>query len=763
MKVWHLTPDAGRQPWRVTPGGSVHLRIGTWPIEARQEVLVEFHVAPASGEARSGSVRACWTENSGENSYWAAALGPFADGDRVTYRVAGSRGRETAVTDYASFTVRPAIHLALLWHHHQPLYRDLTAPPAGAYRFPWARLHALRDYFAMASLVAEHPDVHLTINFSPILLWQLEDYLRGGSDRALELTRTPTNRLTDAERREVLETFFDAHWHHQIYPHPRYRALFEQRFQGHRFSNRDLLDLRMWFNLAWFAETFRTGVVRLPDGTEVSVQSFVEQEADFTQRDLEAMLGEQDKIIGSVVPLHRQLQERGQIEVSVTPFFHPIAPLLMDTDLAVLDCRGASLPPRFAHPEDAEAQIAAAVDFYRERFGRRPRGMWPAEGAVAEGLVPLFIRHGVEWIATDEGVLARSGRYGYRVDDPSVLCRPYQTLAAEPGLSVFFRHRGLSDAIGFQYSHDPEPERAAATFVAAVRDLAGTLPDRDHVVSVILDGENAWSSYRQDGQPFLQALYRALAADAEIKTVTMAEYLEGNEARRLPPHPTVEQTRVYELSTGSWIDEAGSASGVDLGTWVGEPEENQAWTLLGLVRSMLEQAGRTPASSPEAFRALYAAEGSDWFWWFGSDQHTEAAEEFDDLFRCHLRAACRLAGIDALPELDRHIVGHRSVWTFTKPIATIQAGDELVIRTACPGALAWSTDAWATTRKAPLHLVGGVMAGQARHAVSLGAFSAPTELMFRFQCGHPECSGGALCCRGEVQRVKVLEMRGHRR
>ena len=765
MHVWHLTPDADREPRRVTPGAPVRLRIGTWPIEAGQAVVVEYHVtAAASGLTMSARAPARWIENRGENSYWGATLGPFGDGDRVVYRVTGWVRGETVPMDRASFTVRPAIHLALLWHHHQPLYRDLAAASDGAYRFPWARLHALRDYFGMARLVGQHPDVHLTINFSPVLLWQLEDYLeRGASDRALRLTRTPASQLTATERREVLETFFDAHWHHQIYPHRRYRALLEQRAQRKPFSAGDIADLRMWFNLAWFGEEFRAGVVSLPDGTEASVQRFVEQGDGFTERDIESMLDEQDKILRNVVPLHRRLQERGRIEVSVTPYYHPIAPLLVDTDLARVDRLGASLPPRFAHPADAEAQIVGAVELYRERFGRPPRGMWPAEGAVAEWLVPLFIRHGVRWIATDEGVLARSGRQGYRVDDPSILCQPYQALEAEGarGLTVFFRHRGLSDAIGFEHARDPEPERAAAAFLGAVKELArGLRGTRDYLVSVILDGENAWSSYPRDGRPFLHALYRSLASDVEIKTVTMSEYIEGNQARRLAPHPTAEQTRVYELATGSWIDEWDSAPGVDLGTWIGEPEENEAWRLLGSVRSALDKAGKTPGSCPDAFRALYAAEGSDWFWWFGSDHQSDADEDFDDLFRSHLRAACRLAGIDAPPDLDRHIVPHRIVWTFTRPVAEIQAGDELVVRTNCPGTLAWSIDAWATTTEAPLARVGGVMAGQASHALTLGPFSAGTVLMFRFRCGHQGCSGGELCCRGEEQTVKALPVLG---
>jgi alpha-amylase/alpha-mannosidase (GH57 family) len=759
MQVWHLTPDAGRDPHRVTPGIPVRLRIGTWPVEPGQQVHVEFRVVSWGGVATTGHVPARWVENRGGNSYWQAGLGPFRDGDRIAYRIAGSVGGAAVATDELTFVVGPVIHLALLWHQHQPLYRDLTAPPMGGYRFPWVRLHALRDYFGMAHLVAQHPGLRLTMNFSPVLLWQLDEYAWGqGADRALVLTRTPTARLRDANRRELIETFFDADWHHQIYPHARYRELFEKRFRNERFSDQDVTDLQMWFNLAWFGVELRTGQVPLPDGRSASVQRFVEQGRGFAQSDIEAMLAEQLKILENIVPLHRQLQELGQIEVSVSPYAHPIAPLLVDTDRATVDRPGASLPRRFAHPEDLEAQVAGAVAFYRDRFGRPPSGMWPAEGAVARWLVPLFARHGVRWIASDEGVLARSGRHGYRVDDPGVLCQPYQALekGGEGTVSVLFRSRGLSDAIGFEYGRRPDHEVAAGDFLASVKALgAGLKGDRDHLVTVILDGENAWGGYRDDGRPFLHALYRRLASDEEVKTVTVSEYLDGNRARRLPAHPATEQTRVYELFTGSWIDEWDSAPGADLGTWIGEPEENAAWELLGAVRASLEQTGRTPESHPDAFRAFYGAEGSDWFWWFGADHQSDADEAFDDLFRAHLRAVCRLAEIEAPPGLDRHIVPHRVLWTFSAPVDAIQAGDELIIRTNCPGNLAWSIDGWATAREAAMHPVGGVMAGAARYAVTLGPFSAGTAVRFRFRCRHPDCDGDSPCCQGEERVVTV--------
>lgn len=762
MQIWHLTPDAWRDPHRVTPGIPVRLRIGTWPVEPRQQVHVELQVTSWAGMATTDRVRAHWVENREPNSYWEAALGPFGDGDRITYRIAGSVGDATATTDEVTFVVGPVIHLALLWHQHQPLYRDLTAPPMGGYRFPWVRLHALRDYFGMAHLVAQHPGLHLTINFSPILLWQLDEYAWGqGADRALVLTRTPTARLTGAARREVVETFFDADWHHQIYPHARYRELLEKRFRNEPFSDQDVTDLRMWFNLAWFGIELRTGQVPLPDGRSTSVQRFVDQGRGFVESDIEAMLAEQVNVLQNIVPLHGRLQERGQIEVSVSPYAHPIAPLIVDTDRATVDRPGASLPTRFAHPEDLEAQIAAAVALYRDRFGRAPSGMWPAEGAVAAWLVPLFARHGVRWIASDEGVLARSGRHGYRVDDPGVLCQPYRVLeeGGESAVTVLFRSRRLSDAIGFEYGGRADADEAAEAFLASVKALGlGLRGDRDHLVTVILDGENAWGGYRDDGRQFLHAFYRRLASDQDVKTVTVSEYLDGNSARRLPAHPATEQTRAYELFTGSWIDEWDSAPGVDLGTWIGEPEENAGWELLGQVRASLKKAGCAPASHPEAFRALYAAEGSDWFWWFGADHQSDADEAFDDLFRSHLRAACRLAEVEAPPELNRHIVPHRVLWTFSAPIDEIQAGDELIVRTNCPGSLSWSIDGSAAVREAPLGRVGGVMAGAARHAITLGPFSAGSVVRFRFRCRHPGCAGDSPCCRGGERVVTVARL-----
>lgn len=649
------------------------------------------------------------------------------------------------------------ISLALLWHQHQPLYKDPAHPtPKGSYLEPWVRLHALRDYYSMAALVAEHPGVHLTINLTPALLWQIEDYTeRGATDQSLELTRTPVSSLDRDQREEILSSFFDADWHHQIFPHPRYKELFEQRSDGRSFTEQDLRDLQMWFNLAWFGREFREGEVELVTGETASAQRFAEKGRAFRREDIHAMIEEQQKIMRAVIPLHRMLQDRGQIEVCTTPFYHPILPLLIDTDRATIDRPRATLPERFSFPEDAEAQVARAVEKYKELFGRAPRGMWPAEGAVSQSTIPFFAEHDVSWIATDQGVLARSGRWGYEIDNPNVLCRPYRAEEDGSQVSVFFRDTTLSDAIGFHYHGFADYGEAARDFLHRMKAHCARHDSDDQVHTVILDGENAWGAYREDARPFLHALYGQLEEEVEIQTVTFSGYLEGDTSRDLPSHPVSGQEKVYDLHTGSWIDEMGSAPGVDLGTWIGEPEENRAWELLLTAREALDEARATPTSHPDAFEALYRAEGSDWFWWFGEDQDSDNDAAFDDLFRMHLKNVYRGLGLDPPPGLEHPIVPRDVIWTFTNPVDRVAPGNRLVVQTNCPGELTW----WLGEEEArteTLSPVGGVMAGVRRYHLILGPFEDGSRpLHFQFRCTHRDCDGKGLCCRGDEHVVRV--------
>jgi alpha-amylase/alpha-mannosidase (GH57 family) len=763
MELWYRTAPAGR----VAPNTGRVVDVGTWPIASGQSVWVVARAESADGQVVERRIEASWQVNAGPDSHWRAELPAFTDGTRVSYHAEAAFPGGHMTLAKRSFTVGPRLHLALVWHQHQPLYRDLTQrDPRGSYTQPWVRLHALRDYYGMAALVAEQPAVHVTINLTPILLWQLADYVeRGATDRALELTRTPAETMTALERELVAATFFDADWHHQVLRHPRYAELFAARQARQPFDMQDLRDLQMWFNLAWFAPEFREGEVALPTGDVASVRRFVDRQRGFTHDDIEAMVAEQYKVLRAIVPLHRALQEAGQIEVSTTPFAHPILPLLVDTDRATIDRTGASHPRRFAWPEDADAHVRLAVRTYADAFGRSPRGMWPAEGAVASFVIPHFVRHGVRWIASDRGVLARSGRWGYPADDPERYAQPWRAMddtgtiaPPSPGaVSVFFRDGVLSDRIGFVYQHERDPAAAAADFVARLRVVAdGIREDEDRVLTVVLDGENAWGAYRDDGRPFLRALYAALAAASDIRTVTFSEYLDGDAKSSVRPHPIASQPVVHDLFAGSWIDEFGSAPGVDHGTWIGEGEENQAWEMLGAVRADVARVEPPSEHMTATWLALYAAEGSDWFWWFGADQESGSDDTFDSLFRTHLRAVYDTLGRAVPAALTRHIVPQPSTWRFTAPVDELQPSDALHILTNCPGELTWWVDD-APARVAALRPAGGVMAGHGAHGIVIGPFEeAARDVRFRFRCMHAGCDGRGACCNAGVQHVRLL-------
>jgi alpha-amylase/alpha-mannosidase (GH57 family) len=377
---------------------------------------------------------------------------------------------------------------------------------------------------------------------------------------------------------------------------------------------------------------------------------------------------------------------------------------------------------------------------------------------VSESIVPVLARHGIRWIASDQGVLARSGRWGYEAHRSEVRHSLYRVEAEGAAASILFRDAELSDDIGFR-CQSRAPAEAAAGWVAKLKERVGERRARANpVVTVVLDGENAWGAYRDDGRPFLHALYAALERDPEIRTVTPAEILDGNPGRRGEPHPVSEQPRVYELATGSWIDEPGSAPGADLGTWLGEAEENRAWALLKATREELDDAlDRSVVGTSRSYLALLAAEGSDWFWWFGDDQDSGHDPDFDELFRLHLTTAYRALGCEVPPGLATPIVPGVAVWTFTDPLAEILAGDSLLIRTNCPGVVSWSLSPAQEGREAPLAMVGGVMAGVHRHQVRLGPFATPGQLVFRFHCRHVgcDCAEHDACCRPEPARVLI--------
>lgn len=539
------------------------------------------------------------------------------------------------------------LYLAFLWHMHQPYYKDNLS---GKCILPWVRLHGIKDYYDMAAILEEYPQIHQTFNFSPSLLEQIEHYLDGQTeDEHLKASLKPASKLTIHEKKFILEYFFMAHWDNMIKVHPRYAELLERRGEdaGKRekalkeFSDQDFRDLQVWFNLAWFDPFFKT--------RDETIKKLVEKDRNFTEADKRAVLEKQMEVMAQILPIYRRLQEAGQIEVSVTPYYHPILPLLCDTDTALRAMPEAPMPRnRFIHPEDAEAQIEMAVSYYQKHFGRPPGGMWPSEGSVSEALVPMMAKRRIRWIATDEAILANTLKSSPGFHDFSfeVKFRPYRIQIGEHQIDCIFRDHTLSDLIGFQY-WQWETEEAVADLMGrlhVIRKIVNNAPG-DHLVAIIMDGENAWEFYKNDGWDFLGLLYEKLSADPGIKTVTASEYLKDH-----PPAETLPR-----LFPGSWINN-------NFKIWIGHEEDNTAWDYLYAARQALvefEQNSKGQADQKaieQAWQEIYIAEGSDWCWWYGEEHGSYNDMEFDQLFRTHLMNVYRLIGWEVPAYLAEPII-----------------------------------------------------------------------------------------------------------
>ncbi len=528
---------------------------------------------------------------------------------------------------------RQPLDLALLWHMHQPSYRD---PISGQIALPWVRLHSTRAYFDMAWLLERHPEIKATFNFVPILLEQLESYVeRGERDRYWELSYKPASELTANECALVVRHFFSVHLETGIKPRARYWSLFrrfkEEGQDPQSIDESDLRDLQVLFNLAWFGYGTR---VEFPLIDELDRKG-----QNYTEEDKKNLLDLQIEVMRRLLPMYRKLAERNQIELTSTPYYHPILPLILDSDVARRCQPDRPRPPRFSWPEDAKTHVQRAIEAHQRAFGMPPAGMWPAEGSVSPEVAALLAQCGVKWIASDEAQLWNSYK-GCNLPRHE-LFHAYNVEHEGQTISMIFRDRGISDALGFTYSRNPASV-SVDDFMRNARAIRDSLPQNGErgLLVVALDGENPWEYYEASGRLFLECLYDALKKDQSIRTVRVGDHLREN-----PPVRKIEH-----LHTGSWINS-------DFGIWIGGSVENRAWKRLGEARQFFEEARHdlSPETCAKAYEHLLQAEGSDWFWWYGEPFHSENDEEFDYLFRSHLRQVYTLCGVEPPPVLDRSL------------------------------------------------------------------------------------------------------------
>ncbi len=532
----------------------------------------------------------------------------------------------------------PSTRLLCLWHFHQPYY---STPGRTENSLPWVRLHGIKSYYDVGRMLEAHPEIHCVINFSGSLLEQLREYLEVGKrDSWWHLTRKPASNLTDPDKHHLLRHFFSIDWETCIQPIPGYRRLLEKRGEDSddldisAFGVDEYRDLQVLFNLAWFGFSARN--------ERPVVQSLLEKGEQFSEDEKLAVLEQQIEVMQLLIPLYRRLHQRGQIEISVSPMYHPIMPLVVDTETAERCSPERPRPePPFGAPEDARYHLREARTIARDVLGVDVDGIWPSEGAVSPEVVEMFDEAGVGWCASDEEVLQHSrGDEWNRSRD---LYRRWQLEGTD--IDMFFRDRMISDQIGFVYGN-AETGEAVDDFLERLRTSGVGDGGRAPVVSVIADGENPWEHYPGDGEEFLEQLFTRVAEADDIETVTPGGCTDTEE-------PAGELERLH---SGSWI-----YANYDI--WIGHEETNKAWELLGETReTLVEHIDEVELSKTERqkiWRALYMAEGSDWFWWYGDDFTSENDADFDRLFRDQLRYVFQMLEMDVPAELDTSIMQER--------------------------------------------------------------------------------------------------------
>lgn len=522
------------------------------------------------------------------------------------------------------------LKICFLWHQHQPYYlKD------NYFILPWVRFHGVKDYLDLALLLDEYPGIKQTFNIVPSLLLQLRQYtVEGVLDRVFELSyKNPTN-LTESEKEEIIHQFFVCNYQNMIEPYERYRELYQMAQNGVSFSEQDWLDLQVWYNLTWvgsitrkqsfFSRLFQKGRIFSPIEKRLLLDSHLE-------------------IIKQIVPTLKRLVELGQIELSVSPFYHPILPLLCDVEVAMESMPNLSIPePKFKFPQDALMQISVGKDFFLQNFGFEPNGLWPSEGSLSTEVLNLIIEADFKWTATDPKLLFNT----IGTNEQLLQYFPYRYTKDGKDLVLFFRDSHLSDAIGFVY-HNWKPEDAANDFIFQLKKIRDNLVQKfgEDVlditcVPIILDGENCWEFYPNNGLPFLKELYTRISNETFLVTKTFNEVVLD-----LPKEHKFVLDKIFP---GSWIN-------ANFYTWIGQLEKQTAWSYLALVRKEIENFKESEGKYKKALEIALIAEGSDWFWWYGDDNIAPNKSDFDELFRWYLKKIYFSLGLEPPVELNQPI------------------------------------------------------------------------------------------------------------
>lgn len=513
------------------------------------------------------------------------------------------------------------LHLAFLWHMHQPYYRNDVN---GETIMPWVRLHCLQNYYDIPDILTKGNNLKMTFNLVPSLLLQIENLERGVSDSFEETAKIPAESLTDEQKLFILKNFFMIH-PNKISVFPRFASLWEKRGKAWhsikddinpgKFSVDEYRDLQVLYHLSWCGW-------KLQEDPEIA--GMINKGADFTEEEKTALFSKLKTFIPKIIPLYKRLKEENRIDISTSPFYHPILPLLVDQNIGIESSPNTILPEmRMKLPSDAEKQLAKGLTFFKDRFGFEAAGIWPSEGSVSNDALAIAAGCGLKWAATDDEILKQSLQNSTGEKHTDAFLTPYKFSSSRGEITLFFRNHYLSDRLGFAYAR-MKTSKAVDDFISNLKWIYDNSSIPDPLVCIIMDGENAWEFFPDNGREFLSSLAAAIDKTDWLETETLSGFLEKRNAD-LP--------KLDRVQPGSWI--YGNFT-----TWIGHSEKNRAWELLLKTRQDADNFLHDPSSNIKntemIMNELAIVEGSDWFWWYGDDHHTEFSAEFDSAFRQHL-------------------------------------------------------------------------------------------------------------------------------
>ena len=536
------------------------------------------------------------------------------------------------------------LSLAIFWHMHQPVY-ELE----GTYLMPWVRLHAIKDYLDMVLVLDKFPKLKLNFNIVPALLDSIIDYAENNAfDIHSELTVMDTDNLSDEEKSFIINNFFNTKFETMVYKNKTYRNLYKKRFAKENFSITDFnaqeyADLMAVFNLVWIDPTHYERYPRLKE--------LWDKQYCYTKDDRIEILEIQKQIIREIIPTFKKYIEEGRVELTTSPYYHAILPILIDAkSSAKTGLTSAGLPERLGMGDDAKSQIKMALDRIEEIFGVRPKGMWPPELCIGPKTLEVFTHEGIEWTISDEGILSSSINFDFirdfkgNISDPYHLLKVYNYQTKNSDVDIIFRERYIPNLINFEYA-GINPDMAAGDLYEKIKTIQNKLlvsPDENHLLTIAADCENCWENYQNDGYEFLNKIYSLIENDKTIETVLISDYIKNDKHKK----------NLKKIYAGSWIDKT-------FQYWIGEPEKNKAWAALKNTKNdytSFMKANKNHPNLQKAKREILIAEGSDWFWWYGEPNNSGQDFLFDYMFRERLKNVYILLGLTPPDYLNDSII-----------------------------------------------------------------------------------------------------------